>query len=159
MVLKSHGHKVSKSHDQKVPGSLGPKITLWWVIWCEFVSDFRTYWIFLEAEQKSWVYKQDRKGEFMIQRDGPKIRWATIQYKVTNLTFTQGTLNGWFHSNFRQENPPGSRLDRNYLIKELDGICVMAHQREARTATTELLTRLTWFTLPGLEPATLGSIT
>jgi hypothetical protein len=32
---------------------------------------------------------------------------------------------------FRQETPPGSRLDRTYLIKELDGTCVMAHQREA----------------------------
>ena len=26
---------------------------------------------------------------------------------------------------------------------------VMAHQREAPTDTTELMTRLTWFTLPG----------
>ena len=59
---------------------------------------------------------------------------------------------------FRQETPPGSRLDRTYLIKELDGTCVMAHQREAPTDTTELLTRLTWFTLPGFEPATLKSV-
>ena len=36
------------------------------------------------------------------------------------------------------------RLDRTYLIKELDGTCVMAHQRESPTDTTELLTRLTW---------------
>ena len=59
---------------------------------------------------------------------------------------------------FRQETPPGSRLDRTDLIKELDGTCVMAHQREAPTDTTELLTRLTWFTLPGFEPATLKSV-
>ena len=59
---------------------------------------------------------------------------------------------------FRQETPPGLRLDRTYLIKELDGTCVMAHQREALTDTTELLTRLTWFTLPGFEPATLKSV-
>ena len=41
----------------------------------------------------------------------------------------------------RQEIPPGSRLDRTDLIKELDGTCIMAHQREAPTDTTELLTR------------------
>ena len=58
---------------------------------------------------------------------------------------------------FRQETPPGSRPGRAYLIKELDGTCVIAHQREASTVTTELLTRLTWFTLPGFEPATLKS--
>ena len=57
----------------------------------------------------------------------------------------------------RQETPPGSRRDCTYLIKELDGTSVMAHQREAPTDTTELLTRLTWFTLPGIEPATLKS--
>ena len=34
---------------------------------------------------------------------------------------------------FRQKTPPGSSLDRTYLIKELDGTCVMAHQREAPT--------------------------
>ena len=56
---------------------------------------------------------------------------------------------------FRQETPPGSRLDGTYLIKELDSKCIMAHQREAPTDTTKLLTRLTWFTLPGFEPATL----
>ena len=50
-----------------------------------------------------------------------------------------------------------ARLDRAYLIKELDGTYVMAHQPEAPTDTTELLTRLTWFTLPGFEPATLKS--
>ena len=44
---------------------------------------------------------------------------------------------------FKQETPPGSRLDRTYLIKDLDGTCVMAHQREASTDITELLTRLT----------------
>ena len=59
---------------------------------------------------------------------------------------------------FRQETPPGSRLDRTYLIKELDNTCVMAHQFEALTDTSELLTRLTWFTLPGFEPATLGTV-
>ena len=44
---------------------------------------------------------------------------------------------------FKQETPPGSRLGFAYLIKELDGICVMAHQREAATGTTEVLTQLT----------------
>ena len=58
---------------------------------------------------------------------------------------------------FRQETPLGSRLECTDLIKELNGTCVMAHQHEAPTDTTELLTRLTWFTLPGFEPATLGS--
>ena len=58
---------------------------------------------------------------------------------------------------FRQETLPGLRLNHAYLIKELDGTCVMAHQREAPTDTTELLTRLTWFTLPGFKPATLKS--
>jgi hypothetical protein len=32
---------------------------------------------------------------------------------------------------------------------------VLAHQREAPADTTELLT---WFTLPGIEPATLKSV-
>ena len=58
---------------------------------------------------------------------------------------------------FRQETPPDSRLDRSYLIKELDGTCVIAQQREALIDTTELLTRFTWFTLPGFELATLKS--
>ena len=58
---------------------------------------------------------------------------------------------------FRQETPPGPRLYRAYLIKEFDGTCIMAHQREAPTETTELLTRVTGFTLPGFEPATLKS--
>ena len=57
---------------------------------------------------------------------------------------------------FRQETLPGSRLDRAYLIKELDGTCVLAHQREAPKDTTKILTRLSWFTLPGFEPATLN---
>ena len=38
----------------------------------------------------------------------------------------------------------GSRLDRAYLIKELDGTYVMAHQREAPTSTTELLGSPFW---------------
>ena len=58
---------------------------------------------------------------------------------------------------FRQETPPGPRLVGSDLIKELDDTCVMAHQHEALTDTSELLTRFTWFTLPGFEPATLGS--
>ena len=58
---------------------------------------------------------------------------------------------------FRQETPLGSRLDRTYLIKELDGKRVMAHKYEAPTDTNELLTRLTWFTLSGFKPATLKS--
>ena len=58
---------------------------------------------------------------------------------------------------FRQEPPPGSRLGHSYLIKKLDGTCLMAHQREAPTDTAELLTRLIWFTLPGFETVTLGS--
>ena len=41
----------------------------------------------------------------------------------------------------RQETPPGLGLDHTYLIKELDGTCVMAHQREASTVTTEVLTQ------------------
>ena len=41
---------------------------------------------------------------------------------------------------FRQETPPGSGLDRTYLIKELDSTCVIAHQREAPTDTIELMT-------------------
>ena len=53
---------------------------------------------------------------------------------------------------FRQEHPPGSRLDRAYLIKKLDGTCIMAHQHQAPTAIT---VTLTWFTLPGFEPATI----
>ena len=53
---------------------------------------------------------------------------------------------------FRQDTPPGSRLDHTELIKELEETCVMAHhQCEAPTDTTEILTRLTWFTLPGFE--------
>ena len=63
----------------------------------------------------------------------------------------------YFLFKFQKENPPGLRLDFSYFIKELDGTCIMAHKREAHTATTELLTWLTWFTLPGFEPATLGS--
>ena len=58
---------------------------------------------------------------------------------------------------FRQETPPGSRRDCTYLIKELDGTSVMAHQREAPKNTTDLLKRLTWFTLPGFEPPALKS--
>ena len=42
----------------------------------------------------------------------------------------------------------GSRKDRTDLIKELDRICVMAHQCKAPIGTTELL---------GFEPATVGS--
>ena len=53
---------------------------------------------------------------------------------------------------------PGSRLDCAYLIKELDSTCIMAHKPEAPTDTTELLTTLTWFTLPGFKPATLNSV-
>ena len=59
--------------------------------------------------------------------------------------------------NFQTGNFPGSRLDHAYLIKELYSTCIMAHQCEAPKATTELLTQLTWFTLPGFEPATLES--
>ena len=44
---------------------------------------------------------------------------------------------------FREETHPGSRLDHAYPIKELYGTCDMTHQREARTAITELLTWLT----------------
>ena len=58
---------------------------------------------------------------------------------------------------FRQETPPGLRLDLAYLIEKSDGTCVMLHQHEALTKTTELLTRLTWFTLPRFKPATNGS--
>ena len=38
---------------------------------------------------------------------------------------------------------------RDSTVLTLDGAYVMAHQREAPTDITELLTRLTWFTLPG----------
>ena len=61
-------------------------------------------------------------------------------------------------NNFQKGTPPGSRPDLAYLIKELDGTWEMANQREAPTDTAELLTRLTWPTLSGLEPATLGSV-
>ena len=44
---------------------------------------------------------------------------------------------------FRQETPQALRLDCAYLVKELDITCVMAHQHEAPTVTTELLTLLT----------------
>ena len=54
-----------------------------------------------------------------------------------------------YSTSFRQESHPGSRLDSAYLIKEVEGTCIMAYQREDRTASTELLTKLTWFTLPG----------
>ena len=45
----------------------------------------------------------------------------------------------------RQEIPPVSRLNPDYLIKELGGTYVMAHQRQAPTANTELLTLFIWF--------------
>ena len=61
------------------------------------------------------------------------------------------------NGNFQTETPPGPRLGRTDFIKKLDGTYIMAHQCEAPTDTTELLTRLTWFTLPGFEPATLKS--
>ena len=51
------------------------------------------------------------------------------------LESTESTGN-WKVQIFRQETPSGSRLDRAYLIKELD-TCVMAHQREAPTDTTD----------------------
>ena len=38
---------------------------------------------------------------------------------------------------FRQETPPGSRLERTYLVKELDVTYVMADQHEASIDTTE----------------------
>ena len=41
-----------------------------------------------------------------------------------------------------------------YLIEELDGTSVMAHQHEDPTAITELLTRKTLFTKPEFKPAT-----
>ena len=44
----------------------------------------------------------------------------------------------------RQEIPPVSRLNPDYLIKELAGTYVMAHQRQAPTANTELLTLFIW---------------
>ena len=57
---------------------------------------------------------------------------------------------------FRQETPLGSRLHHAFLIKELVGTYIMAHQREAPTASIELLTPFHWLTLPGLQP--LGSV-
>ena len=39
---------------------------------------------------------------------------------------------------FRQETPPGSRLDRIDLIKILYGTWAMTHQCEAPTDTTDL---------------------
>ena len=36
-----------------------------------------------------------------------------------------------------------------------DGTFVMAHQHEAPIANNEPLTWMTWFTLPGIKPATL----
>ena len=44
-------------------------------------------------------------------------------------------------------------LGRAHLIKELDGTYIC----NGTPATTELQTQLTWFTLPGFEPAILGS--
>ena len=58
----------------------------------------------------------------------------------------------------REETPPGSILEHAYLIKELYCTCIMAHQSEALTDNTELLTWWTWFTVPGFEPATIGSV-
>ena len=65
--------------------------------------------------------------------------------------FHHGLLIKWpsSSSSFKQEAPPGSRIDRTYLNKELCGAYVMAHQREAPTATTKLLKQL------GFEPATV----
>ena len=40
---------------------------------------------------------------------------------------------------FRQETPPGLRLDCTDPIKELDSTCVKAHQREAPTDTADLV--------------------
>ena len=52
-------------------------------------------------------------------------------------------------------------LERKLLqvqdLTALDGTCAKAHKREAPTDTTELPKQLTWFTLQGFKPATLGS--
>ena len=58
---------------------------------------------------------------------------------------------------FRQKSPPGLRLVCAYLINEFVSTCVMGHKREACTATTELLTRLNWFTLPRFKLSTFLS--
>ena len=55
--------------------------------------------------------------------------------------------------------PPDIKTTTPYsILKELDSTYIMAHQHEAPTATTELLTQFICFTIPGLEPATLWSI-
>jgi hypothetical protein len=56
---------------------------------------------------------------------------------------------------FRQETPQGSRLDCAYFIKVLDSEYVIAHQRVAPTANTDMVDLVH---LLGFEPATLGSV-
>jgi hypothetical protein len=56
---------------------------------------------------------------------------------ATNLHHLYGCFPG---THFRWDTPPGLRIEHTNLIKNLNGTCVIAHQCEAHTDTTELLT-------------------
>ena len=88
------------------------------------------------------MFKEQRVQEVQllaeVTRLGSPCKYACTFYKQFKSDIQKIIIRK--HSQiFRQETPSGSRPNRAYLIKELDGTCVSAHQREAPTDINELL--------------------
>ena len=61
---------------------------------------------------------------------------AQVSYFDLNVVvvFNSFSVSVYYKLIFRQETPPGSRLNCAYLSKKLNSTCIMAHQCEASTA-------------------------